>query len=247
VVTNASGKEEYYTQDSKYYIAVNKYGYVLEGLQLYYDGIDNTGTGTHDNSATIWKDLSGNNRHGTLTNMATSSCWKANGLTFDGTDDYVKIGEMNYPNVTLEAVADTLDTSRTEQDILSNVQGGGNSLVFISNTLYASVYIQGQSYQDIKKYTINSNTKYSISGSYDGKVLKSRLNASAYTKVSKVGAIGYPGGNTWMVLGANPSGSVAQSGYYLKGNIYSARVYNRALTEEEGYVNYQADKKRYQL
>ena len=43
IVTREDGKKAYYTEDSKFYIAVNKYGYVLDGLQLYYDGIDNSG------------------------------------------------------------------------------------------------------------------------------------------------------------------------------------------------------------
>ena len=35
------------------------------------------------------------------------------------------------------------------------------------------------------------------------------------------------------------------SGYKLKGKIYSVRVYNRALTEDEINHNYEMDKKRF--
>ena len=33
--------------------------YVQRGLVAQYDGIDNAGTGTHDSSATTWKNLTG--------------------------------------------------------------------------------------------------------------------------------------------------------------------------------------------
>ena len=47
--------------NSKYTIAVNKYGYIIDGLELLLDGKDNEGTGKHNSNATVWKDLSGKN------------------------------------------------------------------------------------------------------------------------------------------------------------------------------------------
>lgn len=73
--------------------------YVQDGLIMYYDGINNTGNG-HSNTTTKWKDLSGNNNDGTI----NGSVWEENSLNFDGIDDWVNCGEMNYSNVTIEAV-----------------------------------------------------------------------------------------------------------------------------------------------
>ena len=89
VVTNEEGKKEYYTEASKYYIATNAYGYVLRGLELFFDGKDNAGEGVHDNTATVWKDLSGNNKDGTLHNFGNSaiSAWNNEYLSFDGVND----------------------------------------------------------------------------------------------------------------------------------------------------------------
>ncbi len=97
VVTNEEEKKEYYTEASKYYIATNAYGYVLKGLELFFDGKDNAGEGVHDNTATVWKDLSGNNRDGTLHNFGNSaiSGWNNNYLSFDGVNDWVACGELN--------------------------------------------------------------------------------------------------------------------------------------------------------
>ena len=50
--------------------------YVTDGLIAWYDGIDNAGSGNHDNSATVWKDLSGNGYDGTV---GANVAWIANG------------------------------------------------------------------------------------------------------------------------------------------------------------------------
>ena len=40
--------------------------YIYSNLTQWYDGIDNTGTGVHNPTATTWTDLTGNNNHGLL-------------------------------------------------------------------------------------------------------------------------------------------------------------------------------------
>lgn len=52
-------------------------GYVTDGLVLYYDAINNTGSG-HSSSTTTWKDLSGNGNDGTV----TGGTWTGNTLNF---------------------------------------------------------------------------------------------------------------------------------------------------------------------
>ena len=57
--------------------------YVQDGLLVQWDGIDNAGTGTHDPTATTWKNLKGGGYDLTLTNNAA---WNAEGraLVVDG-------------------------------------------------------------------------------------------------------------------------------------------------------------------
>ena len=249
IVTNDSGEKEYYTENSKYYIATNQYGYVLEGLQLYYDGIDNTGTGTHSNTTTIWKDLSGNNRDGTLQNMDITSCWEEDELKFDGIDDYVLIAEMNYDNITLEAVCTKLTNSRVQ--IISNVDTGGYGIYQDSNYRFGfEVYIaENQAYSRVLQNTQTTdmfNSRYSVSGSYDGKTMKIRTSSGEtnYQELAIEGTIGKPNNSTHIILGANPTGTQTQN-EYLNGSISSVRIYNRALTDEENAVNYLNDRERY--
>ena len=94
IANTENGRKEYYTKYTNYSIATNKYGYAIDGLELYYDGIDNTGTGEHSLSSTLWKDLSGNDRDGVINGKTATNeeGWKENGLYFDGENDYVETG-----------------------------------------------------------------------------------------------------------------------------------------------------------
>ena len=40
--------------------------YVQDGLVAMWDGIENAGWGTHDDAATVWKDLTGNGNDATI-------------------------------------------------------------------------------------------------------------------------------------------------------------------------------------
>ena len=251
IVTNENGVKEYYTENSKYYIATNQYGYVLDGLQLYYDGIDNTGTGEHSNTATTWKDLSGNNRDGILQNMDSATSWMEDGLNFDGIDDYVLIGEMNYENVTLEVVNTMANVDDSLQVILGNIENWGYDIyqtsdnIFVFNTWINNSYSSVSSSQNPRGSIVS---KYSNSCSYDGKTMKMRSSngRTSYRELSVTGTIGEPQNNTYMVLGTNPTGTqIASQEECFSGQISSVRIYNRALTDEENAVNYLNDRDRY--
>ena len=55
--------------------------YVQRGLVAQYDGIDNAGTGTHDEAAMTWKDLKGQGGDMPVTGL-TSPVWDGKGLSF---------------------------------------------------------------------------------------------------------------------------------------------------------------------
>ena len=57
--------------------------YVVGGAQLHLDGIDNVGVGVHNDSATVWKDISGNGRDATLT-TGGAIAWTNDGYVFAG-------------------------------------------------------------------------------------------------------------------------------------------------------------------
>ena len=106
--------------------AVEKYGeagtsaYVQDNLKLQLDGIDNTGRG-HNNSTDTWHDLSGNGIDGEIHGASWND--EGNGLYFDGTNDWVALDEMNYDNITVEAVMMHNNINKVQQDIVCNWEG----------------------------------------------------------------------------------------------------------------------------
>lgn len=211
--------------------------YVTDGLMVHYDAINNSGVG-HDSNNT-WKDLSGNGNDGTLNGCT----WNDNFLSFDGIDDFVKIGKLNYDNVTVEAVVQFDKLGTTEQCIVSNFEAGGYGLTYMEKNLFQIFY--SDKYYPIYGTKPDINKKYFLSGRYDNNVVFLRENDATY-KLELTGNITAPQNDTIIAIGANPSGNTA-SGCNFNGKIYSVRIYNRALTDQEILQNYNIDKKRFSI
>ena len=182
--------------------------------------------------------------------MDTAISWKEDGLKFDGIDDYVLIGEMNYENVTLEVVNTMASIDDGLQVILGNVETGGYDIYQSYNNAFRFEVWVNSSYSGVTPSQAPLQSivsKYSNSGSYDGKTMKMRSSngRTSYRELSVTGTIGKPNNNTYMVLGTNPSGTIGQQEQCFNGQISSVRIYNRALTDEENAVNYLNDKGRY--
>ncbi len=127
-----------------------------------------------------------------------------------------------------------------------------------SNRFRISVYIEENVNYISVSYSrqnqdINTGTKYSISGSYEGQIIRIRTfngnnRTTTYQETAVAGTIGNPLNNTYMMLGANPTGNKAEANQaFFDGEISSVRIYNRALSDEENAVNYLNDRERYNL
>ena len=77
--------------------------------------------------------------------------------------------------------------------------------------------------------------------------MKLYKNGKIVSKLEKSGSIKYPTGDTPIVLGVNPFNSSYDADTFFKGRIYSVRIYNKALTEEEILHNYNYDKEKFNL
>ena len=247
--------------NKEYWTQVNKYA--KEGLVLHLDGINNKGTGDQDRitstteqNGTTWKNLVGETLNGTLKNFSntTSSGWGEDYLKFDGTNDWVSIGQINYPQITIEAVVENSRTNNLlEATYVGNWQSGGYGLVYNSsstplrnnrNQFCTYTINNDRQIVDIGR-EIESNKKYILTGSYDGNIIKFWENGQK-TETQGNGVIKEPRNNTVIALGTDALGST--SGLtFLNGKIYSVRIYNRALTEEEVQQNYQIDKMRFNV
>ena len=70
---------------------------VTSGLVLALDAAERL---SYPRTGTTWRDLSGNNNTGTLTNGPTFSAGNMGNIVFDGTNDYVNCGNNSSINLT---------------------------------------------------------------------------------------------------------------------------------------------------
>lgn len=216
--------------------------YIKEGLVLYFDGIDNAGEGDnkHDKTATIWKDLSGSGNDGELKG---NTYWTGeNSLYFDGKSGYVKVNKFIEPNFSLEAVVQNNYVRMEEHDYVSTFQNGGFGFLNVKQRNKFSIYANG--YKGIEADNITEKgKKYILQGTFSGNELIFYENGN---KKSIEITDKYITTNEIFLLGADPAGGIA-NGCYLDGQIYSIRLYNRALTDKEINKNYKIYKTRFDI
>lgn len=248
--------DEVYEND---YLSELKEKYVQDGLIVWYDGIYNNGE-NHDNNTTIWKNLApitednieGAN-DGTLMNFDYNdiSGWTSNSLVLDGDDDWVKMSYLYYENMTVEIVAKTLNTeTEKEYYYIGNAQSGGIGIVNkkTMNKNSGFTYLSGYTHM-ISEEDTELGKIYSMSIGYNGTKKYFRENEKIYSQ-DVDGTLGAPENNTVFAIGTNPDGDTNKliSGEVnAKIEVFSVRVYNRCLTEEEINKNYQADKERFEI
>ena len=219
----------------------NETDYIQSGLQLHLDARNNTGTGTHDNSATTWKNLVSGGADCTV----VGGTWSDNSIKLDGTpQDYVRCGLYKFDYPTFEVVAKTLSLrGGFEQHIISNIENSGMViLINPSNNLQFSAWISG-GWKRVYPTLASTNilVKYlTMSSRYDGAEQAFSINGE-WWRNTQTGSLAYQA-TTPVVLGGNPtiSGNVQLDQGY-NGQICSARIYNRALTDAEVLHNQVVD------
>lgn len=233
--------------------------YIKDGLVLHYDGINNTGNG-HSNSAIVWKDLSSNGNDGTLNNISTvltnESGWGENYLALDGVDDYVSAYANTSGDYTIEFIAKDIQainsakygssfmintwTSDISSPSLQLFLDGRNSATTRKRYRVRWTRVEDDTNTEIQFYEISDDGGFTISNGnntiktyFNGEKNDENVNQSYYER-SKIENMRIEIGRWYR-----------SSTYSIKEKIYSFRIYNRALTDEEVLHNYEIDKVRF--
>ena len=216
---------------------------VLCGLIRAMDGNYNTKRTGHKTNATTWYDLTGNQNgaimNGTSSHTAStvSGKWGTNYLEFNGSTDWVNLGQIDTSitnKITLDAIVEVSDNTQT-YGILSNIDDGGAEICLSKGYPKINLWFEGDT-----EYTritapnkIEKNTPTRITGIYNGTILALYVNGELAGSVTRKSAtIHKPVNNTVMAIGCNPTGSSAQN-YYFKGKVYSAKIYNKGLSQSQ--------------
>ena len=229
-------------------------GYVQDNLVLWYDGYLNSESGANNNAdghntlSTTWKDLSGNNNDVTV----SGATWYNNYLSFDGTNDYAYKTSGAIYNIskehTIEVLLKPRKVASSYQSIFNTVNSGTNVLQYGSLWIHETMQIgfdtgDGSTTYDTNRFDIRTDDigKYFLMTS-----IRNDRNYKLYNKGKFINELNY----TFDARTPNPAiyiGGQSTSTNLFNGEIYSIRVYNKALTEEELLHNYYYDKEKFNL
>ena len=234
-------------------------GYIANNLYMWYDGYANTGT-TKNHSAKTWKNLSNNNYNGII----TGGKWNKNSLSLAGDNNTVDTGIDTSKDFT-STKDSTLSLTFKINEIPYNGTNGNIGMFFgASNRAGLGLYwIRNQA---INSFSINGGTRanelakvdtlhrsyptkiYTVDyiNDYSNNLVKlyidgKEIGSSVATSGNYAYDIGNIGINKPQVMGGPETGS------YANIDVYSAKVYDKALTKEEITHNYNYDKQRFNL
>jgi hypothetical protein len=221
---------------------------VTNGLKL---ALDAGNFNSYPGSGTTWSDLSGQSNTATLTNGPTFNSGNGGNIVFDGTDDYAALPAANY-GITNQFTIEVVCYPTAEVNGMYNFVGNnGYDRGIMAHWPWGSDY----GYLDITNTAGSFFRWYKVSAG----ILNVRavyhfiLNTSGQVVVKQNNVVMVPNGSDTfsgtVALGTtNTIGAFhSNGGLPWKGNMYSFKLYNRALTDAETAQNYNAVKARFGL
>ncbi|WP_099465889.1 hypothetical protein [Parabacteroides provencensis] len=225
----------------------NKFDYIQDGLVLWFDGVWNNGIGKHNDNATVWKDLSGNNADAILGGALPAGAWTEDSFNFELTNSYFTVPQNKIPSsypygandYTIEYCWKSMpyDMSIFESGVMKRLNAlacvnlYSNGSFMYRNYWYDSDFDFNQPYESKKQY-------YGVS--FNGQIQTGYIDAEVKATYSHTGK------NTSqnnIYIGGGPE----HPQWPMRTNLYSLRVYNRCLSANEIQQNYLIDKKRFNL
>lgn len=212
--------------------------YVQDGLIVHYDGYKEP---ISQDEQTIWKDVSGNNNDGVING---SIVWSENKLTFDGSS-YIESVTNSDEILTVEVVS--VWRNSFQGSLIANSKSGAygfnllkktdNDLCGSSDALCAQIGTMEASWN--WEY-VSANQTVEVDKIYRSYFIVDGINIIVGQNELKNSVV-----VSTSPYGIRISDSNIKIGNAIEGEIYSVRIYNRALTEEEISENYAVDKIRF--
>ena len=227
----------------------------MAGRISYYGGIVKNGLifdldvakrDCYPGSGTVIREITGTNVIGTLINGPTFSLNNGGSITFDGTDDYVRINPNNIQpsaELSIESWFNSFGSNSRVQGIFYANYGLGLRLN-PTGQMHSRVNSGEVSYQNTTTTTYFNNRWNHVVLTINSTQAKLYINSSFLEQYS----ISYSGSNINSAsiggFGSDVNDS-ANRGFY--GNVSVCRAYNKVLTDQEVLQNYNALKGRYGL
>ena len=249
------------TQTDKMIFNIDYPAIVTNGLVL---NLDAGFTPSYPTTATTWYDVSSGGNNGTLTNGPTFNSANNGSIVFDGVDDYAVTTQDQTPNLNITSFI-TLETWLKSTAVANSQHGDGVNSKGLSSDGNTGVYetlivSSGEINYPFFRLRIVSNTPtyfptnislslnqiYHFVSTYDGSTMRIFINGvEAGTGLSTSGNIET---NTQpLCIGVRLVHRNFGGDSFFSGNIFTNRIYNRALSKLEITQTYNAQKGRFGL
>lgn len=231
--------------------ALDAHSYVQRGLTAQYDGIDNAGTGSHDSSATTWKNLAGDSSlDGVITNT----------VAWNGVNGWTN-NQNGKPVTVLPGLAATTGTALfTLQFACTPSRDTERECFFSQYNAPGAVAVEhnkgGVTTGALRLYRNSGNGNDLAFDYMSTALLKAGQFASASVNVASLrqsvylngnlastgtSSFGTPATSATSVIGGDPS----RDNMAFRGTYNALRLYDRVLTAEETAVNAAVDAIRF--
>ena len=214
---------------------------------------------SYPRTGTTWRDLSGNNNNGTLTNGPTFSAANMGSISLDGADDQIDCGTNSSLNISDNLTLGIwvkFNSLSSAPSLITKQWCSGNQFsyvwsMFSDGRMYYGFDSDGNCGSITGEYT-STNAVCTTGIWYCLNVVHTSTSINLYSNGRLIpGTISGGYGTIYISsvpvrLGVyrNLSGAFAS---YLNGNIAQTVMYNRALTATEILQNYNATKSRFGL
>ena len=222
---------------------------VTDGLVL---ALDAGSTKSYSGSGTTWKDLSGNGNNGTLVNGTTFDSGNGGVFSFDGVDDYINIPQFvsTSQNMTFSLWFNPsiLPASTGKSVIFLQTEGGYTIRLYANNNFSPNnlawlIYFERENATRgavLPQYTYplniwtNTVMTFNENGQY-----RVYINGELWNTTNTITFV------RWFL----PTGylRLSNSAGGVNGNISEFKIYDRTLSTEEVFQNFNATKSRYGL
>jgi hypothetical protein len=225
---------------------------VTNGLVL---ALDAGNTKSYVSGSSVWYDRSGNN-NGTLTNGPTFDSANLGSIVFDGIDDYGIIPDIsgvtdftNTDNYTIDfwvyINSTQNNTQNVDNDILEKWSGPGGypfTFRYVRSDEIMVVTVYNGNAVNVANLQISSNSWWNICGvfNWSGSLLTAYGNGGQITSSVTLNLPGDISNSSDLNLMRR-----GNSANYATGKLSAIKIYNRALSAQEVFQNYNALKSRY--
>jgi hypothetical protein len=245
--TSLSNALIWLNESGKYFIVKNSYeNIVTSGLTL---NLDAAWTNSYATGTTTWNDLSGSGNTFTLLNGVAFNSSDYGSLTFDGTDDYTKTTSSFMNGATQGAFEFWFQTSsvsgggtyfQQRNTLIGKASGPDNGLGFNTTSNRLRFRLGADSNLD-STIELSTNVIYHVVGTWDSGGSKLYING-VLNNSNNTANLSWYTSQFETIIGRVYVGSAGAS---FTGKIYSARAYNRALSQSEILQNYHVTKQRF--